>query len=338
MSASLVEAYSVDAWRFSGFKTNRMVDELKAIAYENKKLIPVKDLIAKSNKLYNTYNKLYLRAEVQQANNAALSAERWHSFSDDSKYMLQYRTAEDERVRDDHAILNGITLPKSDPFWSEFYPPNGWGCRCLAVEVLASQYKKTENVDTDFYRKKIFKNKNEKPFAFNPGQELKLFPPTASYYNTGLSAVENSLIEHLSFSNDYIKGNFDNETGGFWVANTKHQLNNNEKLICNNLTNLGEKIILIDETGFSKKTPDAIFNNKFTEIKLINVNNYKRIKKELHECYSKGADIGLFYSDIYTIDTIKKGITDWIKYQKNEQLEALFYNKKGIIYKYKREQ
>ncbi|MEA3450880.1 MAG: phage minor head protein [Bacteroidota bacterium] len=201
MSASLIEAYSVDAWRFSGFKTNRMLDELKAIAYENKKLIPVKDLIAKSDKLYKTYNVNYLRAEVQQANNAALASERWHSFSDDSKYLLQYKTTNDERVRDDHAILNDITLPKSDPFWSEFYPPNGWGCRCLAVEVLSSQYKKTESVDTKYYKDKIFKSKNEKPFAFNPGIENRLFPPTASYYNVGNYKIIDDISKQLLLEN-----------------------------------------------------------------------------------------------------------------------------------------
>ncbi|MCS2679780.1 hypothetical protein NXV81_04420 [Bacteroides ovatus] len=39
----------------------------------------------------------------------------------------------------------GITLPASDPFWAEFYPPNGWGCRCSVVQVRKSKYPPTDH-------------------------------------------------------------------------------------------------------------------------------------------------------------------------------------------------
>ena len=45
---------------------------------------------------------------------------------DGDRYYLQYRTAGDAKVRPTHAEMAGITLPASDPFWAEFYPPNGW--------------------------------------------------------------------------------------------------------------------------------------------------------------------------------------------------------------------
>ncbi len=37
---------------------------------------------------------------------------------------------EDTHVRDSHLALNGITLPKNDPFWDKHMPPWEWGCRC----------------------------------------------------------------------------------------------------------------------------------------------------------------------------------------------------------------
>ncbi len=43
---------------------------------------------------------------------------------------LKYMTAHDERVREDHAKLDGIVRPIDDPFWDTHYPPNGWRCRC----------------------------------------------------------------------------------------------------------------------------------------------------------------------------------------------------------------
>jgi len=47
-------------------------------------------------------------------------------------------------VREDHAILHGTTLPPSDPFWSLYLPPNGWNCRCTAVQVRKGKYPQSD--------------------------------------------------------------------------------------------------------------------------------------------------------------------------------------------------
>lgn len=46
-------------------------------------------------------------------------------------------------MRPEHAALDGVTLPPSDPFWEEFLPPNGWNCRCNVVQVRKSKYPAT---------------------------------------------------------------------------------------------------------------------------------------------------------------------------------------------------
>ena len=43
---------------------------------------------------------------------------------------LTYVTAGDEKVRPEHRILDGVTRPKDDPFWSTHCPPLGFNCRC----------------------------------------------------------------------------------------------------------------------------------------------------------------------------------------------------------------
>lgn len=48
----------------------------------------------------------------------------------------KYVTAGDTRVRDSHVGLDGVTLPKGDPFWDTNYPPNGFACRCQAIEIF----------------------------------------------------------------------------------------------------------------------------------------------------------------------------------------------------------
>jgi len=48
---------------------------------------------------------------------------------------LRYSTQGDTRVRPEHAALDGLILPKNDPFWRTHYPPWGHGCRCIAIEM-----------------------------------------------------------------------------------------------------------------------------------------------------------------------------------------------------------
>jgi len=183
-----------------------MIDELTTIAFNSKKeLIPVEELVKRSQQILKTYNRNYLRAEIQQANNSALAIEKWNSFSDDDRYILQYRTAKDEREREDHRILDGITLPKSDSFWDEFMPPNDWGCRCTVVEVLASRYKKSEAKEVERVTKNVFTEKS-KIFAYNPGKENLLFSKKSSYYKTTSSEnIKNSITtNHRKYIQNFV--------------------------------------------------------------------------------------------------------------------------------------
>lgn len=66
----------------------------------------------------------------------AFQAANWRvAQEDDDTTHLQYQTMEDENVRDSHAALNGIVLPKDDPFWQNHFPPWDWGCRCMAIPM-----------------------------------------------------------------------------------------------------------------------------------------------------------------------------------------------------------
>lgn len=182
-----------DAFVFSGLKTHKQLTQARSLLKDDKGNIrPYQQFEQEITKLNNTYNKLYLEAEYEFAVQSAQSADQWSNLnSDTSRYWLQYRTAQDERVRESHQMLNGITLPKNDPFWDKYYPPNGWRCRCVAVEVLARNntlsesneaQKKGEQATTAI--DKNGKNKLEM-FRFNPGKQQKLFPPKNSYMPKG---------------------------------------------------------------------------------------------------------------------------------------------------------
>lgn len=62
-----------------------------------------------------------------------------------------YATVGDDRVREDHAAMDGVTLPKSDPIWAIWMPPNGWSCRCTAIPIFEERepVRPTEQADPD---------------------------------------------------------------------------------------------------------------------------------------------------------------------------------------------
>jgi SPP1 gp7 family putative phage head morphogenesis protein len=177
-----------DARLFGGLKTHAQLFEASKLLLDDKGNIkPFSQLSHEFNKLNVTYNKNYLEAEYEFAVGSSQMAAKWDEFSDNDRYELQYRTAGDNRVREEHAALSGITLPKSYPFWMQYMPPNGWNCRCTTVEVLKDKFptsnsekaiKAGEAATTQIG--KDGKNRLE-IFRFNPGAEKVVFPPAHPY-------------------------------------------------------------------------------------------------------------------------------------------------------------
>jgi hypothetical protein len=100
---------------------------------------------------------------------------------DGDRYNLQYRTAGDDKVRPQHAALNGVTLPPSDSFWEEFYPPNGWNCRCTVVQVRKTKYPATDHDEAITLGDSALQNDTKGIFRFNSGKEGKTFPDYNPY-------------------------------------------------------------------------------------------------------------------------------------------------------------
>lgn len=178
-----------DAFIFSGLRTHAQLADARSYLKDEKGNIrSFNDFSQKVSKLNAQYNQNYLQAEYNFAIQSGLSAEKWETFSDDDKrYYLQYRTAKDGKVRDSHAALDETTLPKNDPFWGSYMPPNGWNCRCNTVEVLASDYSKDDSASAIANGEKattqIGKNGKNKAemFRFNPGADKRIFPPKNAY-------------------------------------------------------------------------------------------------------------------------------------------------------------
>lgn len=93
------------------------------------------------------------RIAFQASLRSAYSAGRYERAMDpdavDEEPYFIYRTMRDSRVRNSHALLNGVALPKANPWWSTHYPPNGWRCRCKAYSVDAAGIAKLKKAGVE---------------------------------------------------------------------------------------------------------------------------------------------------------------------------------------------
>lgn len=55
---------------------------------------------------------------------------------------LRYVAVLDARTRPEHAIWHGTVLPVDHPWWNTHFPPNGWHCRCIVVQLSETAMKR----------------------------------------------------------------------------------------------------------------------------------------------------------------------------------------------------
>ena len=168
---------------FSGIKAFHELNQaFPSLLDENGERKPFTQFLQEVLQVDKDYNVNYLRAEFNFAQASAQMASRWESFDQDtSRYMLQYRTQRDSHVRPEHASMDGITLPMDDPFWEEYYPPNGWNCRCTVVQVRSSRYPATPEEEARNRAKEALKGDKTGMFRYNPGIQKKTFPDYNPY-------------------------------------------------------------------------------------------------------------------------------------------------------------
>lgn len=183
---AMAKSLKEDVFVFSGLKTNAQLAEAsKLLMTADGKIKSFSAFSKDVEGVKENYNQKYLEAEYQFAVSSAQSAGNWANTSND--YDLQYRTAGDDRVRDSHDKLRDVTLPQDDAFWLSYYPPNGWRCRCTAVQVRKGKFDAsdsksaiTEGEKATSQLDKNGKNKLE-IFRFNPGIQKVVFPPAHPY-------------------------------------------------------------------------------------------------------------------------------------------------------------
>lgn len=178
-------------YAFSGAKTYAELEMLNKLMYDKDgKLLPFNEFSALAKSMNVEFNKNYLQAEWQTARTAAQMAQKWQKLQETKDLFpnLKYRTVGDERVRNDHELLNGIIKPIDDAFWAKYYPPLDWRCRC---DVVATAEDPTNDKEEDL---------PQPQFSGNVALDEEIFSKNGSFFkllNTSKRAVRNAELSKL---------------------------------------------------------------------------------------------------------------------------------------------
>ena len=176
-TTDLAACLRADARRFAAYKAHYVETAVKNLLNDEK--TPAEQRQANAERAMRTFQR-WGQTERNYAVQSTQMAEKWQEFEKDGdRYLLQYRTAHDEKVRATHAALHGVTLPPDDPFWDEYYPPLGWNCRCTVVQVRRGKYPASDS-SASIANGRAATEKTPS-FRFNPGKQRKCFPDNVSY-------------------------------------------------------------------------------------------------------------------------------------------------------------
>lgn len=81
------------------------------------------------------YIETIYRTDMQRAYNGGIWDASHEGLVGTLLWGYEYAALLDDRTRDSHAAFDGMRLPKEDPRWEAFFPPNGYNCRCTVIEV-----------------------------------------------------------------------------------------------------------------------------------------------------------------------------------------------------------
>jgi SPP1 gp7 family putative phage head morphogenesis protein len=184
-SEAFFTAMEQNVFHFSAAKTLAELEELNELFRESESF---GEFYKKAQARVNVFNRAWQKTEYQTAVLTAESAATYQRLAGKTNLFpyWEYRTAGDDKVRPEHAALNGIILPANDPRWDKIWPPNGWNCRC---DVLARMRHEADGVDFDemrrrvdeFFETKEWKSGEAQGWGVNRAKEAEVFTANQMY-------------------------------------------------------------------------------------------------------------------------------------------------------------
>jgi len=197
-SRGLLKRYLTrNIYAFSAAKSLTEMLEFRNLMYDKKtkKIVSYGEFKRRLTAKGKMFNNVYLPTEYETALQSAIMAHKWDSLK--SEY-LEFSTVGDDRVRPEHAALDGLTYPKNHPIWNKMYPPLSWNCRCTVVPGIASKYKPESAEEKGRYVNRLVRNT---AFDTNVGKTRLVFTDQHPYMRTMENILNNRRGKELNFRN-----------------------------------------------------------------------------------------------------------------------------------------
>lgn len=282
-------------YQFSFAKNYEQLKATTLALSQDNKVVPFNEFKEIATRINNEYNVRFLKTEYDTAIGSSQMASRWVQFQKDKADLplLTYQTVGDKRVRDSHAVLNGVTRKVDDGFWKSYYPPNGWGCRCDVYQDPSGKETAKDKIVTPTDVPSLFKT--------NMAANGMAFPKDHPYFEH----VPKEVLKAADNQNPFIYNRVYNADKGSVWASPLHgakELKDNLE-VAKVLAKNGNRVILLPEikpdtqdklalrklvlnkNTKTNKNPDATINGEIFDIKVLK----SKSKSAVHHAIGDGS-------------------------------------------------
>lgn len=286
---------------------------------------------AKAESILFNYNHNYLKTEYNFAIAASQNAANWIRQKDQEEDFpyLQYQTAGDDRVRDEHAVLDGKIFNLKDTSWQGIYPPNGYNCRCIMIQLGRGDVNSKETISEPQVKNLIgeekYKKLQKEGFFQNRGETKTIFELNKAYINQ-IAKKDIVSINKLTYKDAKLLS-IDEIRKKYELPLLKKQ----------NIT--PEELIQQFNANKNKKGVVVFTDYKGRQIALDNISLKKHLKgiyinekNERHRIFNCLSELIKSPDEVYLFDYNGKFQYTYIKYYKNETLISVvdIDKKKGL--------
>lgn len=172
----VITELSENAHMFSAAKTYHMVRELEEV---KKLTTSYKEYKVYAQQVYDKYS-IWQAAEIDTTIATAQQIKKWGQIQEDISVLPNLRYSAVNGACSICAPMQGIVQPANSSFYAKYYPPNHYGCLCIAIQEPAdtklTSSKKVNKVDAESLEKM------SPVFITNAGQTREIFNKDHPYF------------------------------------------------------------------------------------------------------------------------------------------------------------
>ena len=294
-----------NVYQFAAAKNYHELRDLTDALRDGERIRSFEEFEQITKPIIGKYNQNWLRTEYNQAVASAQAGSHWNNFKRHQKEMpfLRYQCVMDGNTRPDHADLDGTIKRIDDDFWTKYMPPNGWGCRCEAVQLPGSDYEETPNEQIKYPTV-------PEMFQVNFGKQSVAFPQGHAYFKQlprdfkreakemareEVRRVIANAKQHKTLKNnpDYTDVEFDLRSGGVKATHKDHNFHKVGGIFEREVLNAGYKdgnsVILCNEKShvIGQRFTEGLWNGKQFEVAGKQQSREIDYLKALKHCASK---------------------------------------------------